>query len=158
MNFSDFINSAVCNQEPQKGLYGQTVSNYYCLKNIKIKESLKITDTESLWVSFNDKENRLDIYFILLYKKYNLAEIGLELSSPFQFEFIAKSEKKSTIQDAILLLDDEFNFTFSIELTAEKTNIVVEEKKETKSIVEKVEPKVEDKIQQIVLICLVLVS
>ncbi|MGB1241014.1 MAG: translation initiation factor IF-2 [Chitinophagales bacterium] len=37
----------------------------------------------------------------------------------------------------------------ALELTAEKTNIVVEEKKETKSIVEKVEPKVEDKIQQI---------
>lgn len=124
MNFIDFINKSTIRKEPTNGIHGQIVTNYYSLENVKFKELIKSADVESLWVSFDDKENRLDISFNLLYKKYHLAEIDLELHSPFQFEFTTNANETMDMQGAITLLNDNFNAVFSVEVIT--NNIVIQ--------------------------------
>lgn len=120
MNFIDFINKAIAKQEPDKGLYGQILSNYYCLENVAFKELVRITGIGSVNVYSNDKENQLNIDFILRYKDYNLAEISLGFNSPFLFELDGNVKN---IAEAIQLLTDELTTVISLEITAE--NVVV---------------------------------
>jgi len=118
MNFTTYLTEAVSNMEPNRGIYGQVVSNYFTLENVRFSEKIVITEIKYLDLHFDKEEDRLEFSFRLFYKKYIFAEVDIEFHNPFQFEFIGNQENNTNIEESIELLDSGiFDNIFKFEFT-----------------------------------------
>ena len=118
MNFTTYLTEVVSNMEPNRGIYGQVVSNYFTLENVRFSEKIVITEIKYLDLHFDKEEDRLEFSFRLFYKKYIFAEVDIEFHNPFQFEFIENQENNTNIEESIELLDSGiFDNIFKFEFT-----------------------------------------
>ena len=117
MDFVHYITTAISDREPNKNIYGQVVSNYYSLDSVRFADKVEIVAAKYLDVYFDKKENRLDIEFILLYKRYTLAEINIELYKPSNYNSTVNQKKVTSIQNSVKKLEGIFDTVSRFELS-----------------------------------------